>query len=60
MKKKVKKATGASMFGFTSSRGTVDAIFFIVRQIIEKAKEHKVPLHFDFIDLKHAGTAVRC
>ena len=31
--------------------GTVDAIF-IVRQIIEKAKERKVNLHFNFIDFK--------
>ena len=38
---------------FRPSRGTVDAIF-IVRQIIEKAKERKVKLYFNFIDFKSA------
>jgi len=32
-------------------RGTADAIF-IVRQIIEKEKERKVNIHFNFIDFK--------
>ena len=31
----------------------VDAIF-IVRQKIEKAKQHQVPLHFNFVDVKAA------
>ena len=39
--------------GFHPNRRTVDAIF-IVRQIIEKAKERKVNLHFNFIDFKSA------
>jgi len=42
-----------SQFGFRPGRGTTDAIF-VARQIIEKAKEHKVPLHFNFIDFKAA------
>jgi len=42
-----------SQFGFRPGRGTIDAIF-TARQIIEKAKEHKVPLHFHFIDFKAA------
>ena len=42
-----------SQFGFRPGRGTVDAIF-IVRQLIENANEHKVPLHFNFIDFKAA------
>ena len=53
MKKKTEEATGESQFGFRLGRGTVDAIF-IVRQIMEKAKEHQVPLHFNFIDFKAA------
>ena len=53
MQKKTEEATGESQFGFRPGRGTVDAIF-IVRQIIEKAKEHQVPLHFNFIDFKAA------
>ena len=27
---------------------------FIARQIIEKAQEHQVPIHFNFIDFKAA------
>ena len=42
-----------SQFGFREGRGTVDAIF-IVRQIIEKANERKIPLNFHFIDFKAA------
>ena len=38
-----------NQFGLRVKRGTTDAIF-IVRQIIEKAKEHKVNLDFNFID----------
>ena len=34
-------------------RGTVIAIF-VARQIIEKAKEHQIPIHFNFIDFKAA------
>ena len=42
-----------SQFGFREGRGTVDAIF-IVRQIIEKANERKIPLNSHFIDFKAA------
>ncbi len=42
-----------SQFGFRPGRRTVDAIF-VVRQIIEKAKEHNVSLHFNFIVFKSA------
>ena len=38
-------------FGLRKNRGVVDAIF-IVRQIMEKAKEHQVSLHF--VDVKAA------
>ena len=34
-----------SQYGFRPGRGTVDAIF-IVRQIMEKAREHNVPHTF--------------
>ncbi len=57
MKKKTEAATGESQFGFRPGRGTVDAIF-IVRQIIEKAREHQVPLHFNFVDFKAAFDTV--
>ena len=42
-----------SQFGFRAGKGTVDAIF-VVRQIIEKSREHNVSLHFNFIDFKAA------
>ena len=51
MKLKTEKAIGESKFGFRPGRGTVDAIF-IVRQVIEKAQEHRVQLHFNFVDFK--------
>ena len=38
-------------------REPVDAIF-IVRQVIEKTKEHRVPLHFNFVDFKAAFDTV--
>ena len=50
---KIEQATGESQFGYRPGRGTVD-IILIVRQIIEKAKEHQVPLHFNFIYFKAA------
>ena len=53
MKTRTEQATGKSQFGFRPGRGTVDAIF-IVRQIIEKAKEHQVQLHFNFVDFEAA------
>ena len=42
MKLKTEEATGKSQFGFRPGRDTVDAIF-IVRQVIAKAQEHRVP-----------------
>ena len=57
MKLKTEEAMKNSQFGFRQGRGTVDAIF-IVRQIIEKAREHQVPLHFNFIDFKSAFDTV--
>ena len=53
IKQKSEKFTKGNQYGFRPNRGTVDAIF-IVRQIIEKAKERKVNLHFNFIDFKSA------
>ena len=40
-------------FGLRAGKGTVDAIF-VVRQIIEKAREHNVNLHFNFLYFKAA------
>jgi len=40
-----------SQYGFKPCKETVDAIL-IVKQIIEKAKERKVNVHFNFIDKK--------
>ena len=39
--------------GFRSSRGTTDAVF-VVRQIIEKARERRIKLHWNFVDFKAA------
>ena len=50
---KIEEVMSESQFGFRPGRGTVDAIF-VIRQIIEKAKEHNVPLHFNFIDFNAA------
>ena len=38
---------------FRSSRGTTDAVF-VVRQIIEKARERRIKLHWNFVDFKAA------
>ena len=53
MKVKTESAMSDRQYGFREGRGTMDAIF-IVRQIIEKAKEHNVKIHFNFIDFKAA------
>lgn len=42
-----------NQFGFRQNRGTVDAIF-IVRQILEKAREHNLVVHLYFVDFKAA------
>ena len=53
MRNRVDAVFKETQYGFRPGRGTVDAIF-IVRQIIEKARERKIPLHFHFIDFKAA------
>ena len=53
MKTKIEEKTRESQYGFRPGRGTVDAIF-IVRQIMEKAREKKIDVHFSFIDFKSA------
>ena len=45
--------TSDSQFGFRPGKYTIDAIF-IVRQIIERAREYQVPLNIHFIDFKAA------
>ena len=49
----IERSLSESQYGFRPGRGTTGAIF-IARQIIEKAREHQVPLHFHFIDFKSA------
>ena len=49
----IERSLSESQHGFRPNRGTTDAIF-IARQIIEKAREHQVPIHFHFIDFKAA------
>jgi hypothetical protein len=53
----IEESTKESQYGFRPDRGTVDAIF-IVRQVMEKAKERKVTLHYNFIDFKAAFDTV--
>lgn len=50
---KVDEKLSESQFGLRTGCGTVDAIF-ITRQIIEKAREKNIPVHFHFIDFKAA------
>ena len=49
----IEESMSDSQFGLMPSRGTIDAIF-IIRQIIENAREHRVTLHIHFIDFKAA------
>ena len=57
MKEIVERKLKESQYGFRSGRGTVDAIF-VIRMIIEKAKEKNIPLHFNFIDFQSAFDTV--
>ena len=57
IKQQSEEFTKENQYGFHPNRGTIDAIF-IVRQIIEKAKERKVNLHFNFIDFKSAFSTI--
>ena len=57
IREKTEVFTSNTQFGFRPKKGTVDAIF-IVRQIMEKAKERRVNLHFNFIDFKSAFDTV--
>ena len=53
IKQKSEEFTKEKQYWFCPNRGTVEAIF-IVCQIIEKAKECKVNLHFNFFYFKSA------
>ena len=46
-----------SQSGFRSGRSTSDSIF-VARQLIEKSREHRVPLNFAFIDIVKAFDTV--
>lgn len=43
-----KESMGRFLFGFRSDKLTTDAIF-LTRQIIQKPREHQIPLHFNII-----------
>ena len=49
----IESSMSYSQFGFRPGRGTTDAIC-IIKQLFEKAKEHQISLHFNFIDFKEA------
>ena len=50
---RIEEKTKESHYGSRAGWDTVDAIF-LVRQIIEKAKEVKIALHFNFVNFKTA------
>ena len=51
MRDRIEDKTKESKNGFRPGQGTADAAF-IVRQIMKKAKERKIALHFNLIDFK--------
>ena len=53
MKEKTERFIKDTQFGFRTGRGTTDAIF-IMRQIMEKARERNIDMHYNFIDFKAA------
>ena len=57
IREKTEIFTSKTQFGFRPNKGTVDAIF-VVRQIMEKARERGVDLNFNFIDFKSAFDTV--
>ena len=57
MRNRIEEKTKESQYGFRPGPGTVDAIF-IIRQVMQKARERKINLHFNFIDFKAAFDTV--
>ena len=57
MESKIEEKMKESQYGFRRGRGTIDVIL-IVRQIMQKAKDRKIDLHFNFIDFKAAFDTV--
>ena len=53
IREKTEVYTSDRQYGFRLNRGTVDAIF-IVRQLIQKAKERGTKCHCHFLDFKSA------
>ena len=53
MQIKINEFLKESQYGFRAGRGTVDAIF-VMRQIMEKARERHLQLHINFVDFKAA------
>ena len=57
MEGQIEEFMSESQFGFRTGRGTTDAIF-VARQVLEKAREHNVPVHYNFIDFRAAFDTV--
>ena len=53
IREKTEVYTSDRQLGFRPNRGIVDAIF-IVRQLVQKAKERGIKCHYHFVDLKSA------
>ena len=53
IREKTEAYTSDRQYGFRLNRGTADAIF-IVRQLIQKAKERRTKCHYHFLDFKSA------
>ena len=51
IREKTEVYTSERQYGFRPNRGTVDAIF-IVRQLMQKAKERRIKSHYHFVDFK--------
>ena len=58
-KDQTEEAIKKTQFGFRPERGATDAIFAI-RQLMEKEREHRIPLHFIFIGFKSAFDTICC
>ena len=51
IREKIEVYNSDRQLGFRPNRGTIDAIF-IVRQLVQKAKERGIKCHYHFVDLK--------
>ncbi|KAK3865205.1 hypothetical protein Pcinc_029177, partial [Petrolisthes cinctipes] len=53
MKPRIEEVLSKRQFAFRPGRGTTDAIF-VVRQMVEKAREKEKHFHFNYVDFKAA------